>query len=744
MNKKYPCIPQRSIEDCGVACLLTIAKYYGRNLKYGDVREAIGTNQQGSTLLGIRRGAEAIGFNARAIKANPEILDRLDKIPLPSVIHWQGYHYVVLYGRKGKKYIIADPGSSLRYISREELLEGWKGWLMLVLEVDEPRFFAQTDEVEAVGYQRFLKRAIPNKGTLFRILALNIVLGLLQIISSFFLQILTDDVLIREDTQLLIRVGLAVVAATFLSASLRWVQSNLIIHLAQKLELGLIFDFIRHVLQMPLSYFESRRSGEIASRLRDVQDINSLIAQIVIAIPSQVFGGIVSVSLMLSYSWKLTLLVMVISAIMTITTVAFQPALERQSKQLIHLSAENQAGLVESFRGVLTTKTTNAAPQIWEEIQARFGRLANLYYAVSQIEIVNSTFSSFIFEIGTIAILGFGSSLVIQKEISIGQLIAFKFMGDNFFGVINALIGFIYEFTRSKNIAQRLTEVLDISTENKNDANKKSVSIEPLADIVCTNLNFQYTGRVQFLNDFSVTIPGGKTTAIIGESGCGKTTLVKLLNGLYPLESGNIRLGDYNVQDLRLDCLRQQVVLVPQENHFWTMSILENFRLCDPEVTFDKIVRACKITGADEFISNLPNKYQTVLGEFGANLSGGQRQRLAISRAIIQNPPVLILDESTANLDPPSEKKVLENLAVERQGKTTIAISHRPSVISRSDWVIQLESGKVINSGTPRNLIDRGIALEFLVEPQQANPNSRLKERNISVIKHTSNLRYNH
>jgi ATP-binding cassette, subfamily C, bacterial len=185
MNKKYPCILQRSEEDCGVACLLTVAKYYGRTLKYGDVRESIGTNQQGSTLLGIRRGAEAMGINARAIKVAPDVLNKLDKIPLPSVIHWRGYHYVVLYGKKGNKFIIADPQSGVRYVSRKELVGSWQGGLMLLLEVDPARFNAQVNEVEAIGYKRFFQRVIPNRGTLLRILVLNIVLGLLQIASSF-------------------------------------------------------------------------------------------------------------------------------------------------------------------------------------------------------------------------------------------------------------------------------------------------------------------------------------------------------------------------------------------------------------------------------------------------------------------------------------------------------------------------------------------------------------------------------
>jgi ATP-binding cassette subfamily C protein len=206
------------------------------------------------------------------------------------------------------------------------------------------------------------------------------------------------------------------------------------------------------------------------------------------------------------------------------------------------------------------------------------------------------------------------------------------------------------------------------------------------------------------LDDFSVAFPGGKTTAVIGRSGCGKSTLAKLITGLYALQSGNIRFDDYNLQDLSLESLRKQVVLVPQDAHFWSRSILENFRMGNPSLSFDRIIQACKITGADEYISQLPEKYQTILGEFGANLSGGQRQKLAIARAIVTDPPILILDESTASLDPVSEAEVLDKLLYFRRGKTTILISHRPQVINRVDWVILLDQGRLKMEGPLKDL----------------------------------------
>jgi ATP-binding cassette subfamily C protein len=401
---------------------------------------------------------------------------------------------------------------------------------------------------------------------------------------------------------------------------------------------------------------------------------------------------------------------------MTISTVIFLPTLQQKTRSVLVTEAENQGILVETFKGAITLKTTGAAPQFWEEFQSRFSRLSNVTFRTIQISIINGVFSGLVSQIGSVSLLWFGSSLVIGQQLSIGQLLAFNSMNGNFTSFIGTVVGFVDEFTRAQTATQRLIEVIDSTPENQGDTKKPFAQIPGDADIICTNLNFHHSGRVDLLEDFNLTIPGGKVTALIGKSGCGKSTLVKLITSLYSLQSGNIQIGIYNLQDLSLDSLRQQVILVPQDAHFWSRSIIENFRLVTPDVTFEQIVTACQITGADEFISKLPDKYQTILGEFGANISGGQRQRLAIARAIINDPPVLILDESTGALDPVSEAQVLDKLLFYRQGKTTILISHRPRVIQRADWIVLLDLGRLKLQGSLEELqAIPGEHLDFLI-----------------------------
>lgn len=714
---KYPHVLQHSEEDCGAACLATIAKHYGQTISLAKTREAVGTGQRGTTLLGLKQGAEALGFNARSVRTSPEILNYLDDSPLPAIIHWQGHHWIVLYGRKGKKCIVADPAVGIRHLTRRELAAGWANWTTLLLEPDPTRFYAQSDE-QVTGFGRFLQRVLPYRGILLQALFLNAILGLLSLSSPFLLQILTDDVLVRGDLKLLSIVVIAVIVMQLISSSLELVQSNLIANFAQRLELGLVLEFGRKILQLPLSYYEARRSGEIVSRLRDVQDINQLVSQVVIGLPTQCFVALISLGFMLFYSWKLTLAALVFAVVMTISTVMFLPALQQKTRKLLVTEAENQGVLVETFKGALTLKTTAAAPQFWEEFQNRFSRLATLVYGTTQIGIINHTFSGVVSNIGGVALLWFGGTLVMNpaEHLTIGQLLAFKAMNDNLLALISTLIKFTDEFARVKTATQRLTEVIDAPTEVPQDSRKPTVPLSATDDIVCTNLTFHYPGRTDLLEDFSIQIPGGQVVAVIGKSGCGKSTLAKLLTGLYIAQSGNIRFGRYNQNDLSLDCMRQQVVLVPQDAYFWSRSILENFRLGNPELDFEQIVQACQIAEADSFISKLPDKYQTVLGEFGANISGGQRQRLAIARGIVNDPPILILDESTAGLDPVSEAQVLDQLLAHRRGKTTILISHRPKVISRADWIILLDEGKVNIQGSVADLRSQtGAHLDFLV-----------------------------
>ncbi|TVQ19250.1 MAG: peptidase domain-containing ABC transporter [Leptolyngbya sp. DLM2.Bin15] len=710
----YPLVLQYSEEDCGAACIASIARFHGRTFSLNRIREAVGTGQLGTTLLGLRRGAEVLGLHGRSAIASQKLLERIHDLPLPAILHWRGKHWVVLYGKRGKHYVIADPAMGVRYLSEAELQEGWTNWIMLLLQPDASHFYAQSDD-PTTGWGPILRSLLPYRGLLLEALGCVSLIGLLSLASPFFIQILTDEVLIQGDRGFLMSLLIGVISMYVIRGGLSLVADYLIAHFTQRLELGLVLEFGRQLLHLPLTYYETHRSGEVVSRLRDIDEINRLVSQVVISLPSSIFIALISLLLMIFYSWSLTAVSLVVAIAMVISTVMFQPSLQQQTRRAMALETENQGVLVETFKGALTLKTTTAAPQFWDEIQSRFGRLANLMLNTTHIAIINSTFSSLTSDIGSTVLLGLGSLLVIRQELSIGQLLAFSSLNRNITGLMDDVITIVDDYIRASTANTRLQEVIAATPENQQDEKKPWVALADNTAIHCTDITFHYPGRLELLKDFSLTLPGGQAIALIGTSGCGKSTVAKVLAGLYSVQAGNIQLGSYNLQDLSLDCIRQQIMLVPQDSQFWSRSILDNFRMGLPHIEFEDIVQACQVTGADDFIRKLPEKYQTILGEFGANLSGGQRQRLAIARALIHQPAILILDESTAGLDPSSEAQLLKNLLQHRQGKTTLFISHRPQVIGQADWIVFLEDGQVKLAGHLADLRTQpGHHLDFL------------------------------
>jgi ATP-binding cassette subfamily C protein len=713
---KYPCVRQHGEEDCGPACIASIAQFYGRHFTLSQIREVTGTGQIGSTMLGLKRGAEALGFNTRSLRVSSQIIHQKLQL-LPAIIQWKGQHFVVLYGQRGKEYVIGDPSVGLRYISLAELAEGWTSHVLLTLTPDLVRFYRQSDD-KLTGFGRFIPRILPYRHLLLLVLGINVVLGLLGLALPLLIQILTDDVLVRGDTRLLPRMAIAVILMNLISSSGTFIQSRIIAWFSQTLELGLILEFARQILRLPLTYYEMRRSGEVVSRLDDIAEVNRLVSQMVVTLPSQFFIALVSLGLMGVYSPQLMGLSLLISLLMTLSTFVLRPILEQKTRRLMILQAENQGVLVETFKGALTLKTTGAFSQFWEEFQLRFSHLGNLTLDTLKIAITNDVFSNLCAALGSITLLWYGSHLVITQVLTVGQLLAFHALNEHLTTFVGTAVQFFDEFVLAKTATQRLTEVIDTPAETQNDAKKSWVTLASQADITCEQINFHYPGRVDLLQNFSLTIPGGKVTALIGTSGCGKSTLAKILAGLYPLQghdgqlnnTGSIRFGIYNQKDIALDCLRRQVVLVPQDAHFWSRSILENFRLGDPHLTDEQIFEACERVGAHDFISRLPETYRTVLGEFGVNLSGGQKQRLALARAIVGHPPILILDESTGALDPESEAQVLDHILYDRQGQTTITISHREQVYLRADWIILLENGCLKRAGLPHDFRSKAYA----------------------------------
>jgi ATP-binding cassette subfamily C protein len=455
-KRRYAVYKQHNVEDCGAACIAAIVKHFGYTTTLAKAREAVGTSQQGTTLLGLQRGAETIGFFSRAVQADPAVLQQLHEMPLPAILHWRGVHWVVFYGQQGKRFVIMDPAVGLRYLNRYEFREGWSDWVALLLTPDPPRLAQQNAEQTSKLFQ-FFQQAWFYRIILGQVFLINLVLGTLSLATPFLIQILTDDVLVRQDANLLNAVAIAIATLLVFSNLLSWIQSNLILHFSKRLELNMLMDFCRKLLHLPLQYFEDHRSGEVVSRLQDVYMVYQMVSQIVVSLPGQIFVAFISLLLMLVYSPPLTLAALIIGALMSLSTIAFLPALQRRTREALVMDADNQGVLVETFKGAITFKSLVATHQLWEELQDRLGRLATLTFHTSQIGIANSSFAGVVSGLGNIGLLWIGSRIVMQGQLSIGQLLAFHAMNRNFMALINTLIGVMDEMARVRAATQRLT-----------------------------------------------------------------------------------------------------------------------------------------------------------------------------------------------------------------------------------------------------------------------------------------------
>ncbi|MEM9484210.1 MAG: peptidase domain-containing ABC transporter [Cyanobacteria bacterium P01_F01_bin.116] len=711
---KYSFISQPREEDCGIACIAMVARHYGRKFTLSRICELVGTGQLGSSLLGLQQGAEALGFQARSGQATDDIFNRIHRLPLPAIIHWGRDRWVVFYGKQRDKYVIADPSVGVRYLTSEEVKRNWGDGAMLLLVPDEAFYRLSNDKPSRLA--GIVQQIWPYRLSLLQVLIYGLFIGFLSLSIPILVQLTTDEVIIGSDIELLPKVVAASLGFFVFKSLLNLAQVNLVANIFQKLELGLTLEFGRKLLKLPLNYYETRRSGEFSSHLKDISRINELIVDGAVQLPSLLFTAIVSIVCMAYfYSYRLTLFVLLTALLMLGATITLLPVFQKRLRRLLSLKAKNQALLVEIFRGAMTVKTTTAQPQLWKEMQGRFGNLASKKADSVQLSFLTSQLASLIAGIGSIIVFWLGTTMVINQELTLGKLLALSIMSHSFLKFINFLVKFSDRFMEVKTSVQRFDDVIDVQEENPDDWLKPLTEIPSSGDITFNQVNFHYPGRFNLLETFSLTIPGGKFSALVGASGSGKSTIAKILAGLHPYQSGEILVGPHNLRDLSTECVRQQIVLVSQTTHFWSRSILENFQICAPKASYKEIVEACQLTGASEFINDLPDGYLTVLGEFGSNLSGGQLQRLAIARALVLKPSILILDESTSALDPISEAEVLQRLLLQRRGHTTVVISHRSSVNRIVDWVAVINNGAADIAGSPEELLSQeGFHLQFL------------------------------
>ncbi|MGM9477764.1 peptidase domain-containing ABC transporter [Pedobacter sp. GSP4] len=701
--KKRTIVKQHDVTDCGAACLASIAIHYGLDMPIARIRQYASTDKKGTNVLGLIEAANRLGFSAKGVKAD---YDNLFNIPLPVIAHVlqnQLPHYVVIYSIHSDYIEIMDPGfGEMQKLSHQEFRQKWTGVLVMLLPGDD--FTAGTERISLE--KRFLYLLMPHQSVLLQVLVGAVFYTILGLSTSIFLQKIVDNVLPEGNTNLLNLMGTVMIIIILLQLFINYAKTLLTIKTGQQIDARLILGYYKHLLRLPQSFFDTMRVGEIISRMNDAVKIRAFINDVLIGFAVNVFILIFSFVLMFTYYWKLALIMLTVVPLYAIIYY-FSNKLNRSTqRKLMEKSADLENQLVESVNSVSTIKRFGLENFANLKTEIRFIELLKTVYTSGTNSLLIGNASSLVSSIFAVILLWAGASFVLQNLITPGELLSFYAIIGYFTGPVIGLIGMNKVFQDARIAADRLFEIMDL--EREKTENRTELTADMIGDIVFRHVNFRYGTRVTVFEDFSLIVPKGKITAIVGESGSGKTTLLSLLQNIYPLQSGQIMIGEFDINYLSNESLRKLVSVVPQDVHLFAGNVIDNIAVGEMEPDIKKIIKICGQLNILDFIEQLPQGFETYLGENATNLSGGQRQRLAIARALYRNPEILILDEATSSLDSTAETYIHNTISFLReQGKTIILIAHRLSTVVSADKIVVLNKGKMIEEGSHKQLLNK-------------------------------------
>jgi len=703
MNRKVICVKQRDVTDCGAACLVSVAGSYGQQFSVSKIRQTAGTDQRGTSMLGMVEAAQKMGFQAKAVRAGVEVIRQ---IPLPSIAHVlleNGLqHFVVLYRIDAKKIVYMDPGTgTIVKTDTEGFTKIWTG-VLLLLEPSDSITHPATNIIstkERLYHLFFINRSLLLQGFIGAL-----VYTVLGLSVSIYIQKLVDTILVDGDIGLLNLTSIIMILLLCVQQYTGTVKTLLGLQVGQRMDAALIMNYLRHLLRLPQFFFDTMRTGEVLSRINDAVMIRNFVSDTVMQVVVNILILICSFLLMFFYSIKLALWMLVLLPVYLLLYFLSNTINKYWQRRLMEKSAAIETELVGTLQASATIKRFGLEDVMMEKNEARLITLLRTIYDTSIRNIALSSVAEFVTRLFTLLVLWIGSILVIERTLTPGTLLSFYSIIGYFTGPVLVLIGSTKSFQEAMIAADRLFEIMELEREEATQIGRQQPSFKA-GNIVFDHVSFRYGSRQMVFDALSLQIAAGSCIGIAGESGSGKSTLLHLLLRLYPLQKGRIHIGDIDINDMNLTELREKIAVVPQETDILSGTILENICL-NKSVDMDLVMKLCRQVGLEDFIRGLPDGYHTVLQEQGSDLSGGQKQKIGIARALYRQPSILLLDEATASLDTISESVVQECLQYYRQrGTTIIIVAHRLTTLQFCDEIIVLQQGKLIERGSHDELI---------------------------------------
>ncbi|MBN1625973.1 MAG: peptidase domain-containing ABC transporter [Deltaproteobacteria bacterium] len=711
----FPFIRQYDEMSCGTTCLMMIAKFYGKIFSSSRLRELAYVDRSGASLANLAFAAEQIGFTTRGMKLDYE---KLMSVQLPCIIHWQGYHYIVVYRITEDAIWVADPARGLRRYKKGFFTENWKG-ITLILE-PTPELKKQEENISSV--RNFIQFVIPYRKILFEILVASVILNIFGLTTPIFTQNIIDKVILHNNFSLLNIMLLGMIIVIIFRFLVEILRQYLIVHTSMKIDLRMLIAFYKHMLALPLGYFKVRKIGDFIERFGENMKIRNFLTNTALTLVLDTILITIYLSIMFYYNVTMASMVIFLVPVYAAITLTFTPVLKRLNVDSFQVHSESGSHLIESINAIDTVKAMNIEYPIRWRWEDKFVKSLNIDFKLFNTSMYFHSLGNFVGLMSSTLLLWYGAHKVMQNVMTIGELMAFMALVGSVITPINRIIMSWDQVQQTLVSVDRLNDVFSAKAEHPETSEDTTgiVIREPKGEIIFDKVFFRYGGPEEpyILSNIDMKIEPGKSLAIVGRSGSGKTTLVKLISKFYDVTEGKITIDGMDVRNINLNNLRQIIGFVLQENFIFNGTIKENISMNDPQETMSKVIEAATMANAHDFISGLALGYETKVGESGLQLSGGQKQRIAIARVLYRNSKIIIFDEATSSLDTESEQAIQKNMNTILKDKTAIIIAHRLSTVRNADRIAVLDNGEIVESGNHEELMERRGLYHYLVHQQ--------------------------
>jgi len=646
----------------------------------------------------LARIAKHQGFRSSIKKLSIEKI--VKNYPLPVIVQKSNGSYmsIIQFNEEKKELLVFDITQKEPYTMSYEEYDNISSGKVIVLK------HKLLSEQIKFGFGWFYAQMLNYKKIIGEVLLASFIMQLFGLVTPLFTQVILDKVLVHRSMTTLDVLAIAFVAVALFDFLLNLVRNYIFVHTTSKIDAKLGAKLFHHLLALPIAYFEKRKVGNIIARVRELDTIREFIANKSISVILDVLFSGVFVAVMLLYSVKLTMVVVAFVALIGLIYFFITPQLRKRLEEKFQMGAQSNAYLVESVTGVQTVKSLaleGSMQKKWEDYLAKY---VNSSFNLSNLSNILGGLSGMLQKLMTISILYMGVTLVLEGKMSVGQLIAFQMFANQFSGPVLRLVNLWNEFQQTLLSVDRIGDILNTPTEQKND---KAITLPKIeGSVKFDNITFSYSPEMQnVINGISAEFKAGESIGLVGRSGSGKSTITKLIQRLYVPNGGTIYIDGVDIRHMNPKWLRNNIGVVLQENYLFSGTIKDNIALSRPDAPMEYIIKAAQVAGAHEFISELPEGYDTQVGERGAALSGGQRQRIAIARALIINPRILIFDEATSALDYESEKIIQNNMDMIKDGKTMFIVAHRLTTVKNCDVILVLDKGEIVERGSHNELM---------------------------------------